>query len=130
MYTQTQTTTCQVCGSTATTTLCETDAGAAGADQGLRGELAAARRTIEHLQTALDFSRQIGAAVGILMEREKLTYDAAFGHLVETSQHARRKVRQLAEQLLLTGELPELPEQPAPAKLAGPQSGQLRAEGL
>ena len=39
------------------------------------------------------------------MERHKVTADQAFRLLVGVSMHANRKVRDLAEQLVLTGEL-------------------------
>ena len=61
---------------------------------------------IEHLQTALHASRQIGVAIGILMARQLVTYDEAFGQLVTASQHFNRKVRDIALEVVDTGELP------------------------
>jgi AmiR/NasT family two-component response regulator len=43
--------------------------------------------------------------VGILMATYKLTYDEAFALMVSLSQGQHRKVRDLAEELLLTGTL-------------------------
>ena len=48
----------------------------------------------------------IGQAKGILMERYKLTSAQAFGLLTRTSSHTNRKLRDIAEDLTETGELP------------------------
>ena len=48
----------------------------------------------------------IGQAKGILMERYKLTANQAFGLLVRTSSVTNRKLRDIAEALTSTGELP------------------------
>ena len=62
-----------------------------------------------NLERALSSNRQIGAAMGILMARFKLTDDQAFDLLRKTSQHLHRKLRDIAEEVTLTGELPQLP---------------------
>ncbi len=72
----------------------------------LREELRTRDLEIENLQAALVNSRVIGAAVGVLIERNGLTYDDAFAILCETSQNLNIKVREIAEQLLYTGALP------------------------
>ncbi len=59
-----------------------------------------------HLEEALGTSRQIGAAVGILMAAHRITEDAAFQLLRRSSQHLNRKLRDIAEQVTETGELP------------------------
>jgi GAF domain-containing protein len=64
---------------------------------------------IEHLTTALQSSRQIGTAIGILMARQLLPYEAAFERLVRASQHLNRKLRDIAAEVERTGALPELP---------------------
>ena len=52
-------------------------------------------------------SRQlIGQAQGILMERHRITADAAFGLLVQVSQSRNTKLRDVAEALVNTGALP------------------------
>ena len=66
-------------------------------------------REIEHLQTALQSSRQIGVAIGILMARQLVTYDQAFAQLATASQHLNVKLRDIATEVTETGELPELP---------------------
>ena len=71
-----------------------------------------------HLRTALHSSRDIGAAIGILMHRHKLTQDQAFARLAAASQHANRKLRELALDVIHTGQL-----EPASAQfMAGPQT--------
>jgi AmiR/NasT family two-component response regulator len=72
----------------------------------LREELRARDLEVENLQAALVNSRVIGAAVGVLMERDGLTYDDAFAMLCQTSQHLNVKVREIADQLLYSGALP------------------------
>lgn len=66
-------------------------------------------RAVAQLGAALDSSRQIGTAVGILMARHRVTSAGAFGLLTEASQHLNRKVREIAAEVALTGELPPVP---------------------
>ena len=70
-------------------------------------ELSAARRHIEHLRTALVTNRGIAMAVGILMARRGLTEDEAFDVLRDRSQQENRKVRDIADEVVYTGDLPE-----------------------
>jgi AmiR/NasT family two-component response regulator len=60
----------------------------------------------DNLQTALESRAVIDQAKGILMERHKLTADQAFQALVQASMHTNRKVRDIADHLVRTGELP------------------------
>jgi len=69
----------------------------------------------ENLQRAMEFRSVIEQAKGILMERHKLTADQAFRLLAEASMHTNRRVRDLALNLVLTGELP--PADSAPGDL-------------
>jgi hypothetical protein len=64
---------------------------------------------IENLQVALQASRQIGVAIGILMARHLVTYEQAFAQLTAASQHLNRKVRDIAAEVAETGELPDEP---------------------
>ncbi|MBV9383042.1 MAG: GAF and ANTAR domain-containing protein [Streptosporangiaceae bacterium] len=64
-----------------------------------------AARTEAGLLTALDSREMIGQAKGILMERYKVTGVQAFGLLVASSQAMNRKLRDIAEHLVATGEL-------------------------
>jgi transcriptional regulator with GAF, ATPase, and Fis domain len=68
--------------------------------------LASAQRD-EQLHEALKTRQAIGAATGILMARYKLTEQEAFGRIVRTSQHQNVKIRELANTINTTGELPE-----------------------
>jgi GAF domain-containing protein len=57
------------------------------------------------LLTAIDTRDLIGQAKGILIERYKITGVEAFGLLVASSQAVNRKLRDIAEHLVVTGEL-------------------------
>jgi GAF domain-containing protein len=61
---------------------------------------------VGHLQAALDSRGVIDQAKGILMERFKLTADQAFEALTRVSMDRNRKVREVAEQFVRTGEFP------------------------
>jgi GAF domain-containing protein len=67
--------------------------------------LAEAQRT-EQLRLALANRDVIGAAKGILMERHRITADAAFELLSASSQRANRKLIVVAQDLVDTGGLP------------------------
>lgn len=67
--------------------------------------LAAAERE-QHLETALRSRDRISQAKGILMERFKLTPDEAFTLLSRASAATNRKVKDVAEEIATTGELP------------------------
>lgn len=58
------------------------------------------------LERALTASRQIGAAVGILMHAYKVSDDEAFDMLRRSSQNLNRKLRDIAADVTLTGVLP------------------------
>ncbi len=66
------------------------------------------RRTRLQLQTALESNRRIGAAVGVLMARELIDYDTAFALVRRASQDGNRKLRDIADEVLATGELPHV----------------------
>ena len=65
--------------------------------------LAAAEAKITHLELALESARVIGAAVGIVMALQKVTYDDAFATLVRASQHQNRKLRDIADEVVNYG---------------------------
>lgn len=75
----------------------------------LNQRLADADATIKHLQIALATSRHIGIAQGIIMARLHLSEDDAFQKLVRASQKSHRKLHDIAEDVIYTGELPEAP---------------------
>ncbi|MDP9115952.1 MAG: GAF and ANTAR domain-containing protein [Actinomycetota bacterium] len=66
---------------------------------------AQADEQIVNLQAALVTSRRIGQAVGILMCRRAMTEQAAFDLLRVTSQRGHQKLRALADDVVLTGDL-------------------------
>src|SRR4051812_28715455 len=65
-----------------------------------------AREMADNLQTALESRAVIDQAKGVLIERHKLTPDQAFQLLAQASMNANRKVRDIAADLVHTGELP------------------------
>ncbi len=60
---------------------------------------------VTNLQAALRSRDVIGQAKGILMERRRITADQAFAVLTHASQQANRKLVDIAEKFVLTGEL-------------------------
>jgi hypothetical protein len=64
------------------------------------------REKAHNLEYALQASRDIGVAMGVLMTRHELTRDEAFSLLRTTSQHTHRKVRDIAVEVADTGTLP------------------------
>ena len=64
-----------------------------------------ARELAENLQKAMEFRSVIEQAKGILIERRKLTAEQAFRLLADASMHTNRKLRAVAEDLVLTGDL-------------------------
>jgi GAF domain-containing protein len=67
---------------------------------------------VDNLQSALSSREIIGQAQGILMERERISADEAFLILRRASQRLNIKLREVAQNLVETGESPEIP--PAP----------------
>ena len=70
-----------------------------------RSDLDSAHTKIANLETALETSRTIGCAVGVLMALRKLSYQQAFDLLREESQRTKRKIRDLAEEVVESGAL-------------------------
>ena len=66
----------------------------------------------EDLKTILARRAVIDQAKGILMERYGIDGDAAFAVLTRISQHTNRKLRDIAGELVATGQLPEDPSGP------------------
>jgi GAF domain-containing protein len=61
----------------------------------------------DHLAAALDSRAVIDQAKGILMERFRMTADQAFQALAQLSMQTNTKVRDVAEQFVTTGQLPQ-----------------------
>jgi hypothetical protein len=79
---------------------------AGAAYSSVRGHEEEERRAGE-LQAALATREMIGQAQGILMERERISADAAFDILRRASQHLNIKLRVVAQNLVDTGERPD-----------------------
>jgi len=58
-----------------------------------------------HLAEALGSNRRIGQALGILMSQYKVTEQQAFDVLRSVSQHTHRKLRDIADDVCMTGTL-------------------------
>lgn len=71
--------------------------------------LLAAEDHSANLETALQSSREIGIALGILMAHRKVTHEDAFDLLRSASQNLHRKLRDVASEVMETGTLPDLP---------------------
>lgn len=65
-----------------------------------------ASQKIENLEIALDSRTIIGQAVGVVMERFDLEPDRAFAVLSRLSQDLNRKVRDVAQELVVTRTMP------------------------
>ena len=63
-------------------------------------------RKADQLEVAMLTRQQIGQAVGVLMERFGLSPEAAFSYLRRVSQTGNVKLREVARNLVSTGELP------------------------
>jgi GAF domain-containing protein len=64
-------------------------------------------RRVDNLHAALSSREVIGQAEGILMERERITAYEAFNLLRRASQHLNLKLREVAQNLVDTGEGPD-----------------------
>lgn len=63
----------------------------------------------DQLGSALSSSRQIGTAIGIIMERKLVTSEEAMAILRRSSQHLNRKLRDIAAEVAETGQMPAEP---------------------
>ncbi|MCX2968402.1 MULTISPECIES: GAF and ANTAR domain-containing protein [Streptomyces] len=63
-------------------------------------------RSHAQLETALETRAEIGEAIGIVMERYKVSEEQAFGVLRRSSQHNNIKLRDVARTVVRTGQLP------------------------
>ncbi|HET7902424.1 MAG TPA: GAF and ANTAR domain-containing protein [Candidatus Nanopelagicales bacterium] len=77
-----------------------------GAQASLALDRARQHESVQQLEEALDNSRLIGTAVGILMGSRGLTEQQAMQVLRTASQRRNRKVSELAQAITYTGELP------------------------
>ena len=65
------------------------------------------RADLASLHRALDSARRIGAAIGIVMVTLKVQEDAAFQVLRRASQNGNRKLREIADDVVATGVVPD-----------------------
>lgn len=72
-------------------------------------EIRALRKESEDLVGALERGRDINRAIGVLMERYGFDRDTAFAELRDEARRRRRKISELAEQLLQAVELANFP---------------------
>jgi ANTAR domain/GAF domain len=81
---------------------------------GIAVAAAGSRERADNLETALLSNRDIGVAMGVLMNRHQLTREQAFGLLRVASQHGHRKLAEIAREVGDTGvlELPGVGERP------------------
>lgn len=75
-----------------------------------------------NLEAALESSRVIGVAVGVLMSARKVTQEQAFTLLRVASQNLHRKLRSIAAEVAETGALPDLPVPRATGADIGPSA--------
>ncbi|GAA3634729.1 ANTAR domain-containing protein [Microlunatus ginsengisoli] len=75
----------------------------------LRAEGLISQQHAEQLQEALRTSRRIGAAIGIVMASRKVNETDAFLLLTRASQNTNRKVRVVADEVVETGDISDLP---------------------
>ncbi len=64
----------------------------------------------QHLEVALENRDRIGQAKGVLIATNRITADAAFDKLRRTSQNLNIKLREVADYVVRTGQLPESAE--------------------
>ena len=64
------------------------------------------REELAGLRRALESNRHIGVTTGILMAQQRITSEQAFEQLISASQHLNRRLRDVADEVNLTGELP------------------------
>jgi hypothetical protein len=62
---------------------------------------------VANLRTAIDSRKLIGQAIGILMERHRLTDEQAFERLISASQNQHIKLRDIAARVTESGEEPD-----------------------
>ncbi len=67
-------------------------------------EISALAKSRESLNSALQQARETSVAVGILMERRGLNRETAFARLRDAARRERRKVSQLAEEVVRAAE--------------------------
>jgi len=85
------------------------------------------RDRVDNLERALATSRDIGVAMGVLMNQHKITRDQAFDLLRIVSQNSNRKLHQVAVVVADTGALPWTKDSPSRPQV-DPDPKPVRAE--
>jgi AmiR/NasT family two-component response regulator len=62
---------------------------------------------VSQLQRAIESRQVIGQAVGVLMERHRMSPEEAFDTMVNASQTSHLKLRELAQRINETGQDPD-----------------------
>lgn len=75
-------------------------------DDDLAKQVALLRDKVHNLEIALEHSRDIGVAMGIVMATERVGRDCAFGMLSTASQNENRKLFVVAAEVIQTGTVP------------------------
>jgi GAF domain-containing protein len=70
-------------------------------------DAATSAESADGFKAALARSRAIGTAIGVLAERHRFSPEEAFDMLRVVSNHTNRKLADLADEFMSTGELPE-----------------------
>jgi ANTAR domain len=83
----------------------------------------------DNLQRAMLSNRRIGMAVGILLTRCRVTEDQAFELLRRRSMHCNQKLREIAEEVILTGTFPGLDDRRGSVTARRPAGGTAAAAG-
>jgi transcriptional regulator with GAF, ATPase, and Fis domain len=68
-----------------------------------------AARAAANLRRAISSRQDVGVAMGVLMERHRISADEAFATLVKESQNRNVKLREIARRVAETGEAPMPP---------------------
>lgn len=84
---------------------------AAGNLENATGALEVEIQKLHNLHGALASRQVIGRAEGILMEREHISADLAFDLLRQASQNLNTKLREVAQHVVNTGDIPSRPDQ-------------------
>lgn len=69
--------------------------------------ITAVEAEVANVKAPLNPTRTIGIALGIIMPAHKITPDEAFEVLRVTSRHSYRMVRDVADEVALTGIVPD-----------------------
>ena len=78
--------------------------------------MAGCRRRCAELEEALQSNRSIGIALGIIMVQRRSTSQDAFDVLRRCAERQHRKVREVAADVVLTGEIPDPGRPQSPAR--------------